>query len=126
MIVLAIAGILFARMGYLKQQANYHRSEANRLASLLAAKENASPSKIEKDLAFIVSGGEAPIVWHREDPSQISVLNGKKGRGARPDTADDLQAACVHLVLADRFERAVFRPWMLVNTSTARKEPPPP
>jgi len=102
MIVLAIGGLLFARFGYLKRMATFHRVEASSRITQIAKTCNLSATEVAKTVRENVN--EQVRDWC--DVRQSS----KDGQGS------DLNAsAYFHEVMADRYEQAVFHPWRSVR-----------
>jgi hypothetical protein len=100
MIVLALCGAIFARIGYIKRMAEFHRREATAGFSRLAREFGESPEQIVPMQVQAVRDCEGdPSTWQliRESPSYYYV------------------SACYHQILADRYERAIYRPWQIVS-----------
>jgi len=102
MIVLAIAGLLFARIGYLKRMATFHRGEASSRITQIAKNCDLNVTEVAKTVRKNVSEQERD--WG--DVRQSS----KDGQGS------DLNAsAYFHEMMAERYERAILQPWQSVR-----------
>jgi hypothetical protein len=100
LIVLAISGAIFARIGYLTRMAEFHRREATAGFSRLAREFGESPER------WVPYEVEAVRYWER-DPQTWQMI--------RDNPAHYYVSAIYHQILADRYERAIYRPWQVVS-----------
>ncbi|MBC7857132.1 MAG: hypothetical protein IAF94_27185 [Pirellulaceae bacterium] len=83
LVVMTVAAVLAGRITYLRQRADLHQAEANRLQK-------------HRDFLFSVSFDVPPAEWERPD-----LMEGR------------------HPGLAREYERASWRPWIVVRESAS-------
>src|SRR5262245_12092456 len=102
LIVLTILGALFARIGYLKHKAQFHRQKVSNLVSrMLGAKENIARGITSDVIEHAVSVERSdPALWKRirEAQKQDTLRN------------EAFLYMIYHQIMADRYGRAVYRP----------------
>ena len=107
LIVLAILGALFARIGYLKHKAESHRQKISKLVSrIVEAQENVAKGVTSEVIEHAVSIQLSdPALWKKIREAQ------------KQDTLrrDAWLYMSFHKIMADRYDRAVYRPWMPVS-----------
>jgi hypothetical protein len=120
LILTLIAGLLFARIAYLKQKARAHRKVVANLVANLAVVERDPPEYIQAAVQFLASGGSTVKSAVVRTSPRITVLENGIGNGVviqHGPSAAEWQRAAVHEVIADRYDRAVYRSWTLVSES---------
>src|SRR5262245_48907678 len=124
LILTAFAAILFARIGYLQRMAHWHRQRVAEVLPLIAESAGVNSSDAAKSVWHLTqkSDGVKAIVF--EQPFQeIVVLESTTGNGLVIQNRAALahwDTAIHHSVLAARYDRATYRPWVWVNTNTAK------
>jgi hypothetical protein len=109
LIVIAVLAAVLARLAYLKRQRDFHRQEVNRLVTQLAAFHHYDWREIERRVRDIAADG--PNVrgsWVGAD------LPREYGRAEYEDWLTNWHLARQHEILANRFSRAIYRPWAMV------------
>jgi len=102
MIVLAAGGVLFARVGYLKRMAAFHRREASARIARIANNCDLSVAEVAKTV--------------RENVDEKAREWSDVRHSSRDGLGTDLNAsAYFHEAMADRYERACYRPWQPVR-----------
>jgi hypothetical protein len=111
MIVLALLAGLFARIGYLKSRAAFHRRQVSSTISRLVTR----PLEMQSGITQAVMNraiGDATLdnasVWKQIRVAQAVGFKGK-----------DEAKLFFHEIMADRYERAAYRPWRLVPEAEA-------
>ncbi|HEY2415563.1 MAG TPA: hypothetical protein VGI40_25195 [Pirellulaceae bacterium] len=109
LIVIAVLAAVLARVAYLKRQRDFHRQEANRLATQIATFQNYDVRDIREKVRHIGTFGPTAR------GSTIGAdLPGKYGSPEYEDTLTNWHLAHEHEILANRYSRAIYRPWALV------------
>jgi hypothetical protein len=107
LILLTILGVLFARIGYLKHKAESHRQRVSKLVSrIVEAKENVARGVTSEVIEHAVSVQLSdPALWK------------KIGEAQKQDTlrSEAFLYICFHQIMADRYDRALYRPWTPVS-----------
>jgi hypothetical protein len=110
--VLTLLAGLFARIGYLKNRAGYHRRQVSSTISRLVTQPinlrngitdevmNRAISNLELDNASM---------WEQIRGAQAVDFKGR-----------DEAKLFFHVIMADRFERAAYRPWRLVSEAESK------
>jgi hypothetical protein len=102
LILIAIGGTLFARIGYLKRWVDFHRREAAIRITQIAKNCDRNSTEIAKAL-------HDNVIEQSRDWSDVRASS-KDGQG------QDLNAsAYYHEAMASRYERAIYRPWQSVS-----------
>lgn len=103
LIVLAICGVVFARIGYLKRQAGFHRREAMARLTWIANRNHTH----REMFATPVRQDEVdnPEIW------RAIRANPPMDEAGSPYYV----SAYYHLIMAHRYERAIYRPWQIVS-----------
>ena len=121
LVVVAMAGLLFARIGYLKRKAEFHRQACEDFVRGIAAVETASEKEIEESVGRLAAGHkevETRRLRIAGGPRQsITVLESRVGYGIvirNNQMADDWHRAIYHRVLAEKYDQALFSPWRMI------------
>jgi hypothetical protein len=125
LILMAIAGLLFARVAYLKRMGDVHRREIARLLPNIVAAEGENHETIAASIDQLAAGDTALVVGNLEvGPAQPRVGVYDKdmtGRLVKDEaTADAWREVVRHQVIANRYDRAMVRPWTVVSEATDR------
>jgi hypothetical protein len=128
LIVLAIVGVVFARIGYLKRMGDYHQQEAARLLTIIASAQGEDQKKVADSIRNLASVGKIPGRGYGSNGVVVLITGKKLNNHLAKDAATaDVWDLCVcHQVLADRYDHAVYRPWrqVLDTITDARGNPP--
>src|SRR5882724_428396 len=109
LIVVSVFAVLLARVAYLKRQRDLHRREVQRLATQLTAFHNYNWRELEKRVGDLAAAG--PIAPRSYIGADLSV---EYGSVEREDLLTNWHLAHQHQILANRYSRAIYRPWALV------------
>jgi hypothetical protein len=125
LIVFALVGLWFARMGYLERLGDVHRREITRVLPRILNAERESPETITASIDKLAEGDTALVVGNLEDfrsQSRIGVYDkDMTGRFVKDkSTAELWREVVAHQVIANRYDRAMFRPWSRVSEATDR------
>jgi len=125
MILLGMAGVLFARVAYLKRLGDVHRREIDRLVPSILTAEGENREMIAAAIDQLAAGDTALVVGNVVTwPSQTRVGVYDKdmtGRLVRDEaTADVWREVVRHEVIANRYDRTMYRPWSMVSEATDR------
>jgi hypothetical protein len=123
LILMAVAGLLFARIGYLKRMANSHRQAAANLIPGIATAERDSALGVESSVRHLASGSAMLRTILSDLPlGQVIVLENGAGNGVTIQNHAALsnwRDAVRNSVLAAQYDRAVYRPWLLASDMAA-------
>lgn len=134
MILMAVAGAVFARVAYLKQWRDFHKREVAKLVESIriAEGEHKQIADFVNDLAM----AGRRIAWGRDlTQTKVLISNGKFVRWIKDCTTTveidsttlekDFAAfeiwenAIHHQALANRYDEAMYRPWRQVSPQEA-------
>jgi hypothetical protein len=112
LILLTFLGVLFARIGYLKRMASFHRQLAEGRIAKTVDRAAAYPDNVSRgaDRKLIETTLRGEI--NHDPASRWKEIREASKTGAKRDAFTDLY---FHLTMADRYERAIYRPWKLVS-----------
>jgi hypothetical protein len=123
LILMTFAGLVFARMGHFRQQGIAHRRAAANLIPVIATAEKENARRIESSVQHLASGSASLRTIIFDLPlGQIIVLENGAGNGVTIQSHPALsnwRNAVRHSVLAAQYDRAVYRPWMIVSETPA-------
>ncbi len=126
LILMALAGLVFARMGHLRQKAIAHRHAAANLIPVIATAEKENARSIESSVQHLASGSALLRTIVFDLPlGQVIVLENGAGNGVTIQNHPALsnwRDAVRHSVLAAQYERAIYRPWMIVSETAAPRD----
>ena len=112
LILLTFLGVLFARIGYLKRMASFHRQLVEGRIAKTADRAATHPHNVsigaDRKLIEITLREEI----NRDPASRWKQIREASKTGAKRDAFTDLY---LHQVMADRYERAIYTPWRLVS-----------
>jgi hypothetical protein len=121
LLFLAMAALLFARVGYLKRRAEFHRQASLNFVRGIAAAEWASEREIEESVGRLAAGHREVEVRRlriSSGPRQVvTILESRVGYGVvirNNQMADDWHEAVFHRVMAEKYDQAVFYPWKML------------
>jgi hypothetical protein len=106
LILLTLLAGLFARIGYLKNRAGYHRRQvSSTISRLITHPVNVENGITEEVMNRAIRNAtlDKASVWKQIRGAQAVGFKGK-----------DEAKLFFHEIMADRYERAVYRPWRLV------------
>jgi hypothetical protein len=115
-----IVGLILARIAYLKQMARVHRNAVAKLVVDLAALERDPPQETQSAVQFLAEGGSTVKVAVVGTVPRITVLENERRNGVviqHGASAIKWQRAVAHEIMAQRYDRAVYRPWTFVSES---------
>jgi hypothetical protein len=125
LILMAVAGLLFTRIGYLKRMADFHRREVARIGGSISVAEREDEGQVAASIKELAEGDTELVVGTMTDSlwmGRVGVydkdMTGRLVKDAA--TAESWREAAVHQVIANRYDRACYRPWMTVSESTGR------
>jgi hypothetical protein len=102
LIVVSLAGLLLARVAYLKHKADFHRGHAAALISSIAAREQREEDAVAYAVySMIHLRPSVALQAIREAPHDGSYWDG-------------ICSAMSHELIARKYDKAVYRPWTLV------------
>jgi hypothetical protein len=110
MIAMAVLGVLLARIGYLKRMATFHRQLVEGRIAKTADRAAADPRNVGADRKLIEITLRDEI--NRDPASKWNQIRDASMTGKKRDAFTDLY---FHQTMADRYERAIYRPWRLVS-----------
>ena len=109
LIVLTIFSLALARFAYLKRQRDYHRLEVQRLVVQLSAFRNFDqPDTVWLIRSVAAEGPGSRGSWVGGD------LPGQYGSAEYESTLTNWHLARQHEILANRYARAIYCPWVSV------------
>jgi hypothetical protein len=111
LIMVSVLAVALARVGYLKQQRDFHRQEVQKLLQQLAQAHKMREQDVAAQLPDI--GRVGPLArgsWVTWNPSESRTPG--EAEYERIITASHV--AHRHNLLAARFDRAIYRPWDFV------------
>jgi hypothetical protein len=124
LIFMAVLGLPFTRIGYLKRMADFHRREVARLGKLISLAEQEDDALVAASIKQLAEGDTELVVGDSTDSGleEVGVFDkDMTGRLVKDvAAAKSWQEAAVHQVIANRYDRACYRPWMTVSESTSR------
>jgi len=110
LIVITVGAMLFARVGYLKQKARFHRREALQIALGIATVENDSVADVARAMRLLAEGRPAPNTKLGSGSSAVFGY-GLHVRSVAGETAFDWRRAIWHSKMAYEYDQDVFRLW---------------
>lgn len=109
LIVVTVFSLVLARVSYLKHQRDYHRREVQKLIAQLSALGNYDQREMEWQVhSAAAAGPSARGSWVGGD------LPGQYGSPEYENTLTAWHVASQHEILANRYSRAIYRPWAFV------------
>lgn len=121
LIALAIAALLFARVGYLKRRAEFHRQAGEDFVRGIAAAAWASEPEIEECIGRLAAGHSRPEIRRLRveggGRQAVTIVESRIGYGVvirNNQMADDWHRAIYHRVMAEKYEQACFYPWRMM------------
>jgi hypothetical protein len=124
LILIVFAGLVFARMGHFRQKAIAHRHAAANLVPVIATAEKENTRNIESSVQHLASGSATlKTIIARVQFREVIVLENGAGNGLviqNNAALSNWRDAVRHSALAAQYERAVYRPWMIVSESAVR------
>jgi len=125
LIVVTLFCVVTARVGYLRHRADFHNQEAARFISQIAKTENEHRQNIEYATLRLAEFGLASDGQPQYVQRELFVNeNGASSRVSESEWESNLRdwhSATYHQILADRYGRAVYRPWTFVNDGPIRR-----
>lgn len=122
LILMAIIGLALSRISHLKQKRNSHRQEVAKLVNEISTSERKSKKHIEDSIQKHATG-DTTLFFPRGTPERLPVyvIDNRNMAILAKDaaTAELWSAAVFQQVLANRYDRAIFRPWLPVSEERA-------
>jgi hypothetical protein len=118
LIVMAIAGLACARVGHLKRMAADHRHAVAHLIPAIARAERDSKRGVESAVRHLATNSVLKTIVSDLPLGTVIILENGAGNGVviqNNSALSNWRNAVHHSVLAAQYERAVYRPWMLVS-----------
>jgi hypothetical protein len=116
-ILITVAAIICGRIAYLRQQAAVHRQAATQSLMLIDGMTDAHARKALRRL--LADGLPVQTIEVSSVGTPVTALQNHSGYGqiVDVDRTADWQRALRHEALAMKYERAVYRPWLIVRES---------
>jgi hypothetical protein len=109
LIVISVLAIVLARVAYLKRHRDFHRQEVQRLVTQLVTFHKYDWREIERRVSDMAAEGP------NEHGSEIGAeLPWEYGVSEYEDMLANWKLSRQHQILANRYSRAIYRPWALV------------
>jgi len=127
LIVVTVVGMLLGWIAWLRERAAFHRRESSRFAGMIARMEGYPIENVEERVAALVLG-RSVTKWVRAangDGDQCTLLkNGGRMTYSESATIDveDWGQAVYHGMMRERFDRALYRPWVLLSENAPTAE----
>ena len=125
LIVVTLLCGLAARVAYLRYHADFHKREVARLVSQIAKTENEPRQNIEYAALRLAEFGLASDGQPQYVQRELFINeNGASSRVSQSEWENNLRdwhSATYHQILADRYSRAVYRPWTFVTDGPIRR-----
>jgi hypothetical protein len=119
LIVLAIAGMVFARIAYLKRLGDFHHREVHRLIQAITKAEGGD-NRIANSLNDFAIAGETIGTVSDSTRTKIGIHNSHFVRWVKDESSVELwRSAIYHQILANRYQAAMYRPWTVVVSDQA-------
>jgi hypothetical protein len=123
LIVIAVVAIPLARIAYLKQMARINRQAAEQLVNQLSDHTGSSEAEIQISVQKTAQSEDArkaqfSIPRNATSKMHFTLPNGHDAELTLDGTSREMwRRAVVHTIVAERYDRAVYRPWTLVKDS---------
>jgi len=117
LIVVTLLCVVTARVTLLKRRADFHQRETARLISRIATTEREREQKIENAIHRLAQIGPAA----RELVISENGASATVSRIEWDNNLNDWQMATSHQIIANRYERAIYRPWVFVSDDPMRR-----
>ena len=120
-------GLFFGWIAWLRQSAAFHRRESSRIVSMLAHCEATTPDYVEERVAALAQG-RSITKWVKaaNGNGEKCTLLKNGGHMTLSDSVsvdvEDWGSAVYHVMMTDRFDRAIYRPWILLCESMPTPE----
>jgi hypothetical protein len=118
LILMAFAGLVFARMGDLRKKAIAHRLAAANLIPAIATAEKERAQSVESSVQHLARSPKLKTIVSKFHSREVIVLENGAGNGMliqNNAALSNWRDAIRHSVLASEYERAVYRPWIIVS-----------
>jgi hypothetical protein len=124
LIVLTAAGVLLARIAYLKQERDWHAREVARLVGMIRIAEGEDRQIMNSILQLAEADTD---IQKGTDPARtkVGVYNSQGVRWIEDSAFPAWKEAIRQQAIANRFERAMYRPWTIVSTKLGPVQLPP-
>src|SRR5262245_7417629 len=122
LILMTVAGAVFARVAYLKQWRDFHKREVAKLVESIRIAEGEDRQIADSVNDFAMAG--RAIGWGRDiTQTKVLISNGKFVRWIKDSTTAEKNTATVeiwekaihHQTLVNRYDEAMYRPWTQIN-----------
>jgi len=121
LIVVPIVSLPLARIAYLKRMRDFHRGEVARLAPIIATTEDERLFRVAESITALANGATGRERYTKQVKVGKNRLIFAKEQGAVFATVEPvplLNTAVRHQIMANRFDRAMYRPWTSVSDSS--------
>jgi hypothetical protein len=109
LMVVTVFSLVIARVSYLKHQRDYHRREVQKLIAQLSALGNSDRREMEGQVRYA-----AEACPRARGTFAGGNLPGEFGSPVYENTLTAWHIASQHELLANRYSRAIYRPWAFV------------
>src|SRR5262245_48936440 len=115
LILLALAGMVLARIAYLKRCRDFHQQEVGRLIAAICEAEGAD-DKVADSVGDLAQAGTTVGTGSDATGTKVGLHNAQFVRWIKDSSTIELwKNAIHHQVLADRYGAAIYRPWTFVS-----------
>jgi len=128
MIAMAVAGVVFARVAYLKQWRDSHKREVAKLVESIQIAEGEG-RQIADSVNDFAMAGRAIGFGNDLTQTKVGITNGPLIRWIKDSTTlekdfatfEIWEMAIHHQTLANRYDEAMYRPWRQVSDKSRFK-----
>jgi len=115
LIVMAVAGVVFARVAYLKRWRDFHKREVAKIVESIRIAEG-EDRQIANSVNNFAMAGRA-IGWGYDlTQTKVGITNGPHVRWVKDSTMFEIwERAIHHQALANRYDEAMYRPWRQIS-----------
>ena len=115
LIAVAVAGAVFARVACLKRWRDFHTGEVAKLVAAIGIADGGDNKIASSVNEFAKAGTVVENAWDFNRP-KIGVFNDEWVRWVKDSTTQEMwKMAIHHQVIANRYDRAIYRPWAAVS-----------
>src|SRR4051794_27035819 len=118
LIVITLACLCFAWLSFVRQRAQFHRSQAADLISQIAAAEQHTRDETDFGILALAAGKTPTKTTHLtigDGPDRVTFIeSARTARVVNDEMADEWHLAVHHTRKAKTFDRASLQPWVLL------------
>jgi hypothetical protein len=119
MIVVTVAGVCLGWVGNAPRQTKFHRQRASAIAQRIVQTDRhiSSGNAIKQIRSFAAGRFDTTITYHgmTRRGRVATIKNGPIEQNIYEETALDWRDAIHHQMMADTYDSATYRPWMLLS-----------